>query len=72
MTGAMSLVEIMHGKLSIKYSGNFEINVNIRLSEAYLGPYHTFRNSHRRCSVRKDVLRNIAKFTGKHQCQTAV
>ena len=70
MTGAMSLVEIMHGKLSIKYSGNFEINVNIIYY--YLGPYHTFRNSHRRCSVRKDVHRNIAKFTGKHQCQIAV
>ena len=27
------------------------------------------RSSHRRCSVRKDVLRNIAKFTGKHLCQ---
>ena len=29
------------------------------------------RSSHRRCSVRKDVLRNFAKFTGKHLCQTA-
>ena len=27
------------------------------------------RSSHRRCSVRKDVLRNFAKFTGKHLCQ---
>ena len=25
-----------------------------------------FRSSHRRCSVRKGVLRNFAKFTGKH------
>ena len=24
------------------------------------------RSSHRRCSVRKGVLRNLAKFTGKH------
>ena len=24
------------------------------------------RSSHRRCSVRKGVLRNFAKFTGKH------
>ena len=24
------------------------------------------RSSHRKCSVRKDVLRNFAKFTGKH------
>ena len=25
-----------------------------------------FRSSHRRCSVRKGVLRNFSKFTGKH------
>ena len=25
-----------------------------------------FRSSHRRCSVRKGVLRNFTKFTGKH------
>ena len=29
----------------------------------------TTRNSHQRCSVRKGVLRNFAKFTGKHLCQ---
>ena len=27
------------------------------------------RSSHQRCSVRKVVLRNLAKFTGKHLCQ---
>ena len=27
------------------------------------------RSSHRRCSVKKGVLRNLAKFTGKHLCQ---
>ena len=26
------------------------------------------RSSRRRCSVRKDVLRNFMKFTGKHLC----
>ena len=26
-------------------------------------------SSHRRCSVRKGVLRNFTKFTGKHLCQ---
>ena len=29
-----------------------------------------YRSSHRRSSVRKDVLRNFAKFTGKHMCQS--
>ena len=28
-----------------------------------------YRSSHRRCSVKKGVLRNFAKFTGKHLCQ---
>ena len=28
------------------------------------------RSSHWRCSVRKGVLRNFAKFTGKHLCQS--
>ena len=33
--------------------------------------YHSkYRNNHRRCSVRKGVLRNFAKFTGKHLCQS--
>ena len=27
------------------------------------------RSSHRRCSLRKDVLKNFAKFTRKHLCQ---
>ena len=29
-----------------------------------------FRSSHQRCSVKKDVLRNFAKITGKHLCQS--
>ena len=28
------------------------------------------RNSHWSCSVEKGVLRNLAKFTGKHPCQS--
>ena len=30
----------------------------------------TNRSSHQRCSVIKGVLRNFAKFTGKHLCQS--
>ena len=29
-----------------------------------------FLRSHGRCSIGKGVLRNFAKFTGKHQCQS--
>ena len=28
------------------------------------------RSSHRRCSIKKGVLKNFAKFTGKHLCQS--
>ena len=31
-----------------------------------------FRGSHRKCSARKAVLRNFAKFTGKHLCQSLI
>ena len=31
---------------------------------------YSFRSSHRKCSLIKGVLRNFAKFTGKHLCQT--
>ena len=30
------------------------------------------RSNHRRCSVRKGLLRNFAKFAGKHLCQSLV
>ena len=29
-----------------------------------------FRSSHPRCSVKKGALRNFAKFSGKHLCQS--
>ena len=32
--------------------------------------YVIFRNGHRRCSVKKSLLRNFAKFTGKHLRQS--
>ena len=31
-----------------------------------------FRSNHRRCPLRKAVLRNLAKFTGKHLCQSII
>ena len=33
-------------------------------------PLTNTRSSHRRCSVRKGVLRNFVKFAGKHLCQS--
>ena len=39
-------------------------------SEVYLGPYQTSttRISHQRCSMKRGVLKNFAKFTRKHLC----
>ena len=31
-----------------------------------------YRNSHQRCSMKKGILRNFAKFTRKHLCQNLV
>ena len=30
----------------------------------------SFRSSHQGCSIKKDVLKNSAKFTGKQMCQS--
>ena len=32
--------------------------------------FSTYRSSHQRCSVRKGVLRNFEKFTGKYLCES--
>ena len=39
------------------------------LAVAIRGPFAYNRSSRRRCSFKKGVLRNFAKFTGKHLCQ---
>ena len=31
-----------------------------------------FRSSHQRCSIKKGVLKNFAKFTGIHLCQSVL
>ena len=47
----------------------FDKVLNTPLLEKYVG---IVRSSHQRCSVRKGVLRNLAKFTGKHLCQSSL
>ena len=51
-----------HLTLSEQSNENFQSTEKIIL-HAY------FRSSHGRCSVRKGILRNFTKFTGKHLCQ---
>ena len=56
--------ELMHDDISFTYIRHYK--------RSTINPWGTRRNSHRRCSVKKGVLRNFAKFTGKHLCQTLV
>ena len=49
--------------LNLRYCACFELEV-LKL-ESVDSPWNA-RSSHRRGSVRKGVLRNFAKFTGKH------
>ena len=47
---------------------------NCTPSQVFFKEFHnscrTARSSHQRCSIIKGVLRNFAKFTGKHLCQS--
>ena len=49
-------------------SSNFCKNISLQCYRLYNLP--SFRSSHWRCSVRKGVLGNFAKFTGKHLWQS--
>ena len=42
-----------------------KVNLNLEIISD-CSTLHLFRSSHQRCSMKKDVLRNFAKFTGKH------
>ena len=58
------------------FNQNFQDCVNplcscrlmVEFSSHFFLHCYQFRSSHRRCSVRKDVLRNFTKLTGKHLC----
>ena len=49
----------------IKWS---HLKTHIRILKLQVHVYK-YRSSHQRCSVRKGVLRNFAKFIGRHLCQ---
>ena len=42
----------------------------LNLSVYFYSRVTAFKSSHWRCSVRKGVLRNFPKFTGRHLCQS--
>ena len=62
-----------HGWLVKKPSKNFEKYLNLLSSTCHIFLRCQASSSPeavvRRCSVKKRVLRNFAKFTGKHLCQ---
>ena len=43
---------------------------NLLVNHATNSVSECFRRSHQRCSMKKGVLRNFTKFTGKHLCQS--
>ena len=45
------------------------VPLTLQINVAILLPQAISRSSHRWCSVKNGVLRNFAKFTGKHLCQ---
>ena len=53
---------LLHGWFPIKFL--FTYNISLLWLEI------NFRSSHWRCSVKKDVLKNFAKSTGKQLCQS--
>ena len=53
----------------------FSSSLKLKKNTIFIGlgiiiPIQIYRNSHQRCSVKKVVLRNLTKFTGKHLCQS--
>ena len=54
-------LQILHRNITLKYISYFFLSVE---------QMSCFRSSHQWCSVKKGVLRNFAKFAGKHLCQS--
>ena len=53
-----------------RYMGSiFLLGVKISDSAFNSPRYCVIRSSHCRCSIKKSVLKSLAKFTGKHLCQ---
>ena len=42
----------------------------IKKTSTLMSKTSTSRSSHQRCSIKKGVLKNFAKFTEKHLCQS--
>ena len=77
--GFTGIIYCLHSPLSLRYKVAVSVK-NITYNSFFpcktsfgkLSPLTliTARSSHQGCSVKRRVLRNFAKFTGKHPCQT--
>ena len=66
-----SNTHLFHRFLRLLFLNLFQKVSKIDISNIFLF-LSRFRSSHPRCFVRKGVLRNFAKFTGKHLCQSLI
>ena len=58
-----SLLTVISETKNIRISGRSIIPITLLCKICY-------RSSHRRCTLKKAVLKNFANFTGKHLCQS--
>ena len=68
-TNCLSVFDYFVGLALTRSMGEFQNGCYKKTKHAKT-KYVRVRRSHRRCSVRKVVLRNFGKFTGKHLCQS--
>ena len=56
----------------LKSEAAWTLNMCKMKQKSWIALYNLWKNrsGHQRCSVEKGVLRNFAKFTGKHLCQS--
>ena len=56
---------LVYLSLCLSHASNY-----VEIIWSFLYFHYGYRSSHRRCSIRKCVLRNFAKFAGKYMCQS--
>ena len=70
---SLSLGDWLNSSLPILLFGdNFYLDIlRVLISiDLFICQGYHYRSSHQRCSMKKGVLRNLAKFTGRHLCQS--
>ena len=63
------VLEMLNSLLDSFQMSLCKLSKTLFLKMTNLAFFAYLRSSHRRCSIKKDVLRNFTKLTGKHLCQ---